>query len=90
MSVGLVLQKDLGRQVAGITKQPPSIPFSHCSEGEIEAQRGLMTCTKSYSKMVAARIQPKSLSLEPVILPISPMAAQVPQATGKIEKTAKQ
>lgn len=30
---------------------------SHFSDGEVETQRGLVTCAKSHSKMTAARIQ---------------------------------
>ena len=32
-------------------------PYSHPSDGVVEAQRGLVTCSKSCSKMAAARIQ---------------------------------
>lgn len=57
-SMGLVLQKDVEGKLQGPWTLPPSTPrsfnapSSHFSDGEVETQRGLVTCAKSHSKLL--------------------------------------
>ena len=55
---GCVSPEGLGEEAARTMETSScNTSYSHCSDGVVEAQRGLVTCSKSRSKMAAARTQ---------------------------------
>lgn len=56
-STGLALRKDVGVSCKDHADSLLQRPLLHGSDGDVEAQRELMTCTKSGSKMAAAGIR---------------------------------